>query len=1339
MQKIFLFLAMLSLCVTARAQVTAAYDVESSIGSYEEISGGQAISTETTSTVEIGFDFMFDNQYMNRLLVRKGYIKLYKDVETPEDASDDYYVFGSSDNNDLIGMVLSSNFGLLNDTEVSYKVTGSAPSRTLIVQYKNLGANTDRWSEAYIPVQLQIRLHETSGKIEMVFNDWNPADSDISNLATRMGIKGTDPDVLMLTNSFSDISTSTNSSETIYWSKSSYPADGQTYTFTPPEECQAPAAQPTGLTLTANSTQVSGSFTKSASADHYLVLYSGSSTLSGIPTDGTTYSEGDVIGNAKVVTFTTGETFTTTDNLSGATHYSIFVFAVNSECMFGPKYLTTAPLTADITTSPDGSESLTVTGTDLTGVTLAATANAAGDNIIVAMTYDPKLNVYTGKIDDGGTFGTPSGNLSVGDEIEGGGKVIYIGPAKEGIQVTGLEENTPCHFSAWSIDATGTTYSSTYSTADTSTGGSVPYTPPFDKMCPFSAPPGWDATSEFSLANDTNNETVLQARMSSANPTDGTVNEITSPWIELADGTNRVLMDINLTEFVMRQTIAYNEWADGDQFLIQLSTDGDQFTTIHEITKENAPALSTSSSYASLFIPFSIYSGQKVKLRIFWKTYRTNIPVSLKIKNLTVEEVSDCDYPVDLTVDPGSVISDKATLSWKSQGSESAWEMRWRVAGNEEWNETFTVSTNPYTVSGLPSTSDIELQVRAACDETSRSEWSRSATLRSGYSVPFTENLSFSSLPDGWELKTGQLATPTTFDGNSNYWKWYSGMMKGLIFMGSGTTDYKEWVITPPFDMGDGSVNYVLTFKLKQLAQGTASDDTYNIVVSKDGTTFNADDVVASFTGSDIQNGTAEFSATLRGYSGTVRAALYITASDKPATFQMTEVSVIETCPTDIADITVSDITGTSAKVSWSTQSTSSLVFIRQSGDTDKPYVETELTEMQFSDLTPRTDYEIGITKKCADDDIARVTIVKFTTLAEESCPQVEDVTAEPGKYEATIKWNADAMSYNVRYRKTSETEWSVAESLETEVTLTGLDENTEYVYGIQAKCSILDDDVSEYTGDATFRTLAETCFPPTDVTVSPSYDSAEVTWDGDNDQYEIQYAASNDDEWVTVYVTGLTYRIEHLDAETSYKVRIRSICSTTDTSLWTSETTFTTIPLPKCVTPTNLQVSELTSSSALLSWTADESNLRWNLHYRKGADSAWNNVEGITETSYELTGLDEDTPYIWSVMAECEAQNSAYASQNKFSTAVAGISGTGIDITGITVFIKNNILNIVNPDHGYINSVTLYTAGGMLINKYTVETTDNVFIPLGGISGQSVLIAITGNGTSKTVKASIL
>lgn len=123
---------------------------------------------------------------------------------------------------------------------------------------------------------------------------------------------------------------------------------------------------------------------------------------------------------------------------------------------------------------------------------------------------------------------------------------------------------------------------------------------------------------------------------------------------------------------------------------------------------------------------------------------------------------------------------------------------------------------------------------------------------------------------------------------------------------------------------------------------------------------------------------------------------------------------------------------------------------------------------------------------------------------------------------------------------------------------------------------------------------------------------------------------------WQTVE-TGITANTvtvsddTKFDAETKYQVKVVGICPWTDEQTDSNVITFTTSS--SCETPANVVASEITSSSAKISW--DTHGLTtFNLRYRTGTEE-WETKNNVA-CPYTIEGLDGNTTYEVQVQATC-------------------------------------------------------------------------------------------------------
>lgn len=1364
MKKILFTLATaLVLTLQGWSQTMMGYEGQVTQGSYSEITDGTVVSLGSVTTLldsvvidksgklnvnsftgegfPIGFGFRYDSKTMDQFFIGgRGFLLLGNGQVNAGTINNTYSIFTTDGFEEMMGFCFRGIVCAIPETEISYKTTGEAPNRELIVQYKNLQLCASTWEGLSVrdTLQIQIRLHE-GGRIEFVTNGFQPSPEIGSEMGWRdyvkMGVRGEGDDRLMKKSSFmsDDFDTSEN---VLAWNYDNYPADGTTYTFIAPEDCSSPASGATGMKTVPTSNSISGSFKPSSTADHYLVLLSNSNKLSELPTDGKYYETDDTLGNTKVIAYSTDTVFSTKEDLSAASTYYIHVIATNSYCFYAPKYNTSDVLTMEVSTRPGAPSSIGVAATDSTEISLNVTADSLGDNVLIAYTAMPKLNSYA-QILPGGTFGTPNGTYNQGDEIEGGGTVVYQGIAKDGIKVNGLTPGTVYFFSAWSLNAQGY-YSSLSVETASPTVGIVPWTADIVGRDDNEGPIGWNRlgtwTSDNLYYEDAVNGNSITLRLDETDGQNGMVQWIETPDIYMAEGENRLLMDILMKEFANWSWSTY-EFHAKDTVMVQITTDGENYTTLATYDRENPLAFTSTSEALTLRVPFAEASGQKARIRVYMRICGDP---QTTISNIRIEQKKECDYPIDVQVPDSTIAGGDAVVVWTPQSAETQWDVRYKKSETEEWNEPITVNQKSITLTGLDGTTSYDVQVRARLSDEKLSEWSSTCTFQSGFVAPFSYNFAAQDNLDAWQSKKGILSTPTTFtDGDA--WQFISGWWStSLNYSPTGVAN--DWWISPIIDLGEAGVNTIADFTIEtSYGNSTATDATLQLVVAADSKSFNAADTVITVKASEFPEAyeSATFSASLKGYSGKVRIGFYVHSTDTEApNFKLNDLTLRYSCLNDIV-ARVDTIGEDTVHVSWDSDADEWLVCCRKAGQTTHQYTKTMRRDYGISGLKPYTNYEILLTKACEEGDTAKAISLKFMTIGT-NCAEPTDIEVTPGKYSASITWKGEANAYNIRYRQKNGANdvWTIKQIAGTEINISNLACSTEYEYAVQSQCGIEKNDTSNYTETASFATLPDNCIKPDSVTVTASYNKATVTWLGEADAYELAYSIANKEEWNYVTVQGNMHVIDSLKTETGYSVRLRSICAVGDSSLWTEPVSFTTTAIPECVTPTDLTASEIKENSAVLSWKAEENNIGWNLRYRESSISSWTEQLGLQATSYQLSGLKANTAYIWRVQAVCEEERtSKWASQQRLTTTVS----TSIDNIGIgdlKVFANNGILNIVNPAGGMIESVTVYSIDGKVLACCDIKTTDNAFINLS--KNGNVVIKIKGQKETKTFKINI-
>ncbi|MBR1513997.1 MAG: fibronectin type III domain-containing protein [Bacteroidales bacterium] len=222
---------------------------------------------------------------------------------------------------------------------------------------------------------------------------------------------------------------------------------------------------------------------------------------------------------------------------------------------------------------------------------------------------------------------------------------------------------------------------------------------------------------------------------------------------------------------------------------------------------------------------------------------------------------------------------------------------------------------------------------------------------------------------------------------------------------------------------------------------------------------------------------------------------------------------------------------------------------------------------------------------------------------------------------------------------------------------LTGLSGETKYYVRVKSNCESSWSDVINFTTTAT-------CVKPTSVTANDitAY-SAAIGWtNGEEGQeaWEISYSTttqSNPENGTVIAANTNPYTLTGLTPETSYYVYVRANCGDEDgMSAWSSYKYFTT--LATCIQPTNLTASNVTSSTATITWTAGEADqTAWNLQYKKSSDNEWTSIS-TDATTCNLENLSPVTTYNVRVQADCgDGDLSQWTSNTNFTTECAELT----------------------------------------------------------------------------------
>ncbi len=207
------------------------------------------------------------------------------------------------------------------------------------------------------------------------------------------------------------------------------------------------------------------------------------------------------------------------------------------------------------------------------------------------------------------------------------------------------------------------------------------------------------------------------------------------------------------------------------------------------------------------------------------------------------------------------------------------------------------------------------------------------------------------------------------------------------------------------------------------------------------------------------------------------------------------------------------------------------------------------------------------------------------------------------------------------------------------------------------------------YLDDLTITGTGVGCDAPVNVVASADETTATVNFISEVGNYEVAIAEQWDEATVTpVAITDTFYTFTGLTAATQYTIGVRTVCSATNMSDWVT-VTVTTDEHP-CYTPTALNVTDVTLTSATLGWTIGEAETQWQLHV---TGTNYDETFTVTTNPYTVTGLTPAVTYSFTVSAICsETQTSDPSEAQTFTTEscqpVSGVNVSNITTTTATV-----------------------------------------------------------------------
>ena len=617
--------------------------------------------------------------------------------------------------------------------------------------------------------------------------------------------------------------------------------------------------------------------------------------------------------------------------------------------------------------------------------------------------------------------------------------------------------------------------------------------------------------------------------------------------------------------------------------------------------------------------------------------------------------------------------------------------LKYRNTQDSDYTIVSDLSANdfPYTINNVLSSTAYTIAVAAVCPDGVQTTFAQTSLIIpcSVNQVPWEEHF-YSDVLNGepacWTSMYGLLPasgivqTSSLEDYGNFYYNSDNQCIRANIYSSSFYT-FSSWLITPSFDLGDGSTTYGLSFKAKVTAfyggnAQDAPDDRFVVLVSTDnGLSWDvANALIYADTDEDTEHNFSDFfnewsnqviklvDENNNPFTGTVKIAFYgeSTVENGDNYFFLDDVSITEwnDCINPY-NVTAANVTSTTADITFNElgEATSWEYVLVEGANADitsgtpVAFAEADLP-LQITGLTPQTTYTLALRGSCGAAFSNWSEAITFTTwAAPTSLPYTTDFeTADDNSAWSFVRDN------------TSNNAWAIGSA-----TFAGEEEEGTSAY-------ISNDNGTSYAATASWAGTFQYMWQDFDFGAGDDIYNLTFDWkctgyvEGDDlygglvvllqnqsdpmptdgnfpDQDDIVAMLYGENAWTNaqielpqvlgekrlVFFTFGYYEA----AEAIAPAAIDNISITASTSA--------------CPAPQNVNVTDITDNSAEISWNGTASSYEVRLNE--------NAAETVTTTSKSFTDLTANTTYTAYVRAVCEDDNSEWVSTTFTTLAEQG------------------------------------------------------------------------------------
>ncbi|WP_405573646.1 choice-of-anchor J domain-containing protein [Winogradskyella sp. Asnod2-B02-A] len=678
--------------------------------------------------------------------------------------------------------------------------------------------------------------------------------------------------------------------------------------------------------------------------------------------------------------------------------------------------------------------------------------------------------------------------------------------------------------------------------------------------------------------------------------------------------------------------------------------------------------------WTKVTLDLSTYNGQSIYVAIRstsddnWELY---------VDNFVNDTFPACMEPTDLTVINTSNVT--ADLAWTENGTATSWNLEVvdiTAGGSVTGASTVSGVTNPYTLSGLTANNDYEFYVQADCGAEGPSIWVGPMAFKTtceAFTAPYTQNFeNAGDIPDCWTMSSDSGEEDWFFRDSGPSHVGDGGDITGATLSNgyyavcdASSNHGPRYLLSPLVD-----VSTLTTPELRfyELSNAEDSDNAQLDVEVWDGVVWN---LMATYNTNTVDWELKSIDISGLTFTGPAQARFTFSEPNGGGDDDIAIDDVIFDNPIACifpADLVASNESTTTVDLAWTETGTATAWNIEivdvTAGETATGVstITGVANPYTVTGLLPNTVYEFYVQSNCgaADGNSSWIGPVSVLTECEAlTAPYTEGFD------------NGGAIPDCWRmYSDSGEEEWFFEASGLSHVGDDGLITGSTATGGFYAAADASSDHgprylLSPFVDVSTLTTPALSFY---EISNSEDSENAQLdveVWDGAAWNLMATYNTNTVGwELKTLDISGLTFT-GPAQARFTFSEVIEP--GDFDDDIAIDDVTFD--EAPACMAPTMLSVTNITTTTTDLVWTANGTGTIWNVEVVDvtGGETATGvaTVTGVT-SPYTLTGLIDDNHYEFYVQADCGADGvSLWVGPYPFVTAIIPPACGGIFVDG--------------------------------------------------------------------------